>query len=393
MAVSDKERRRLDRCVREAIQEMSQTNHQKPRLLTRDEFREGCLARDGHVCVYCGEKENLSVHHIIERRLFRAKGEEGGYFLDNGATLCDVHHLMAESTEISPVALRRMANIPTVVLPAHLDADQNYDKWGNPILPNGMRLMGELFHEEPVQKVLAKAMMLGYFTNYIKYPRTLHLPWSNASTDDHQLSSAAHFVGQEVVVSEKIDGENSNLYRDRYHARSLEPAVGGDRAKVWEIWERVARDIPEGWRICGENAYAKHSIKYTQLSSYFQVFSIWNERNECLPWDETEEWCQLLGLTTVPILYRGGFDEAKIKALYVPDREPDLMEGYVVRLAGGFPYSAFGMSVAKFVRKNHIQTDKFWRYQVIEPNELAAWDKPSEGAGAEVIKREENVGT
>lgn len=38
-------------------------------LLTRDEFRERCLERDKHQCVICSSKNNLSVHHILERRL------------------------------------------------------------------------------------------------------------------------------------------------------------------------------------------------------------------------------------------------------------------------------------------------------------------------------------
>jgi hypothetical protein len=34
------------------------------------------------------------------------------------------------------------------------------------------------------------------------------------------------------------------------------------------------------------------------------VFSIWNEQN-ALSWDETVEWAELLGLFTVPVLWRG----------------------------------------------------------------------------------------
>jgi hypothetical protein len=47
------------------------------------------------------------------------------------------------------------------------------------------------------------------------------------------------------------------------------------------------------------------------------------------------------------------------------------MEGYVVRLAGEFPYSAFPLSVAKFVRKGHVQTTKHnWRTQAVIPNKM-----------------------
>jgi hypothetical protein len=63
------------------------------KLLTRTEFREGCLERDSYRCVICGETENLSVHHIIERRLW----SDGGYYMENGATLCEEHHIKASN--------------------------------------------------------------------------------------------------------------------------------------------------------------------------------------------------------------------------------------------------------------------------------------------------------
>ena len=57
----------------------------------------------------------------------------------------------------------------------------------------------------------------------VKYPRTPHLMWSKAiSKDDRKLSSVAHFHGKEIVMSEKMDGENSNLMRNCIYARSLD---------------------------------------------------------------------------------------------------------------------------------------------------------------------------
>ena len=67
-------------------------------------------------------------------------------------------------------------------MPPHLYRDQPYDKWGNPVLPNGTRLRGELFDDASVQKVLAPVLAL--FTDRVKYPRTYHLPWSPGLTDD-----------------------------------------------------------------------------------------------------------------------------------------------------------------------------------------------------------------
>lgn len=59
----------------------------------------------------------------------------------------------------------------------------------------------------------------------VKYPRTFHLPYSLTLTDDDKrLESDGHFkLFDEVVVTEKMDGENTTVYQDgRIHARSLD---------------------------------------------------------------------------------------------------------------------------------------------------------------------------
>jgi hypothetical protein len=114
-------------------------------------------------------------------------------------------------------------------------------------------------------------------------------------------------------------------------------------------------------RICGENMLAEHSIKYSDLDSYFYGFSVWNERNVCLSWDETLEWFSLLGITPVPVLYDGIYDEAAIRKLWTDDKWENT-EGYVIRVADQIPYSRFKYDYAKFVRKGHIQTVKHWMY-------------------------------
>lgn len=195
----------------------------------------------------------------------------------------------------------------------------------------------------------------------MKYPRTAHLPWSQDIVgDDLVLADVSAFAGHEVVVTEKMDGENTTLYRDGLHARSLDSAHHPSRSWVKALHARIAHAIPPGWRLCGENLYACHSIAYRHLPSYFLLFSLWDERNVCLSWDETCRWAARLGLATVPVLYRGVWDERRIKALYEPMIEGDACEGYVVRLAGAFSFDDFGTSVGKFVRATHVQTDHHW---------------------------------
>ncbi len=202
-----------------------------------------------------------------------------------------------------------------------------------------------------------------------KYPRTSHLPWSpGASTDDLRMVDVAFFEGVDVVVTEKMDGENTTMYRDGLHARSLDSRHHPSRDWVKRLQAELGYQIPERWRLCGENLYARHSIAYTGLQGYFYLFSIWDETNTCLSWDDTREWAHLLNLPTPPELYRGMWDAAHIEALTI---DPSTTEGYVVRRAEAFPFDAFGTSVAKWVRPHHVQTDQHWMYAPIIPNELA----------------------
>ena len=213
-----------------------------------------------------------------------------------------------------------------------------------------------------------------------KYPRTFHLPWSEGATDDDKTHTEADieqmFAGREVVVTEKMDGENCTIYADGYtHARSLDSAHHPSRAWVKRIASQVGHDLPEGWRVCGENMYARHSVGYDELPSYFLAFSIWLQgplgKSDCLPWGQTEEWCKLLGLQTVPVLYRGPWDADLVKDLWPrPSLYGSQSEGYVVRLARGFRHDEFRTSVAKFVRANHVQTDQHWMHAEIVPNGL-----------------------
>ncbi|MEM6293049.1 MAG: RNA ligase family protein [Myxococcota bacterium] len=168
-------------------------------------------------------------------------------------------------------------------------------------------------------------------------------------------------------MSEKMDGENTTLYPDHVHARSVDSRHHPSRNWVKALHGRIAFQIPKGWRLCGENLYAVHSIAYDDLPSYFLLFSIWDENNRCLDWDTTVEWAQLLEVPTVPVLYDGVFDQAWFDAF---ECDTHAHEGYVVRRAEGFEFDAFGTSVAKWVRKGHVQTDEHWMHKEVVPNGL-----------------------
>ena len=134
----------------------------------------------------------------------------------------------------------------------------------------------------------------------IKYPRTYHLPFSEGvQSDDKLLKNFNSLKDKEVVATLKMDGENTTLYHDNYmHARSIDSKTNWTRDFAKKIHSVIQHDIPEGWRLCCENVYAKHSIHYPDnyLEGYLYLLSIWNEKNECLSFDDTVEFAELLDL-------------------------------------------------------------------------------------------------
>lgn len=219
-----------------------------------------------------------------------------------------------------------------------------------------------------------------------KYPRTPHLPFSpGVDEDDIVLDTGNHFEEREVVVLEKRDGENFTLAPSYCHARSVDSRHHPSRSWIKQRHREIKHHIPEGWRVCGEYLFAEHSIRYTELDSYFEVFSIWDDDNEALSWDETKEWCDLIGLEHVPVLWRGTWDRDRVQAIFHdldtnrredgsmidPEGDVNVQEGIVVRTADGFHYDGFQDHLAKAVRPNHVTTSDHWRYQEIVPNELA----------------------
>jgi len=338
------------------------------KLLIREEFKQHVFTRDHNTCVMC-KLPAVDSHHIIDRSLF----DDGGYYTDNGVSLCHEHHLQAEQTIISCKILRAKAGITEIVLPEHLDTEEEWDHWGNIILPSGARLRGELFFNDNVQKALKDGGVLGSYLEYVKYSRTYHLPTSpNLQNDDRQHKNVHTLFQEPIIASIKMDGECSTLYSDYNHARSIDSKHHESRSWLKALHGRIAHEIPKGWRICGENLFAKHSIHYHHLKDFFYVFSIWDEKNEALSWEDTIAYCDMLGLHTVPIFHSGISCEGLVQQKF--DKYcltcPDPVEGYVVRRSGKIPYQMFRTHTAKYVRAGHVQTDKFWMSQPVIPNIL-----------------------
>jgi RNA ligase. len=203
-----------------------------------------------------------------------------------------------------------------------------------------------------------------------KYQRTLHLPWSRTvSKDDKLIKDIRTLISDDIVVLEKMDGENANLYTKYLHARSIDFGYHESRDWLKRFHASISHNIPDNIKLCGENVFAKHSIFYENLMDYFLLFSIWDENKVCLSWDETVEWAELLDVRLVPVLYRGPWDEKLLRDL--PGKmDLNKQEGYVIRPACQFKASEFSKKVAKYVRPNHVQTDEHWMKRKVIPNLL-----------------------
>jgi hypothetical protein len=333
------------------------------KLLTREQFSEQVIGRAKGKCVFCGDPAT-EAHHIMDRKLFK----DGGYYLDNGAAVCNTCHMKCEDNTFTVEEVRKAAGITEVILPLDFDPDLLYDKWGNITLSDGTRVKGPLFEDTAVQKLLKRELRM--YEHLVKYSSTPHLPQSRTRTeDDKVLKTIEHLLKFNGVATEKMDGENASLYNHHYHARSLDSRHHVSRDWIKSFWATIKEDIPVGWRVCGENLFAEHSIGYNDLPSYFLGFSVWTDKNECLGWDDSLEWFDLLGVTPVPVLYRGPISEQVIMDL-IKGIDITVQEGFVLRNEGSFHYDDFASNVAKWVRPKHVQTDQHWMAKDVVPNGL-----------------------
>lgn len=178
---------------------------------------------------------------------------------------------------------------------------------------------------------------------------------------DISVEKTHNFYANNVLV------HNCTMYSDHFHARSLNTGYHWSRERMKAFHSEIGHLIPEGFRVCGENLVAKHSIHYKNLPHFFLGFSVW-EGTRCLDWDDTLLWFDLLGIYSVPVLWRGIWNEKAIKGV-IEGLDLSQQEGVVVRLTSSFELKDFKSSVAKWVRKNHVQTTQHWMNARPEEND------------------------
>ncbi len=201
-----------------------------------------------------------------------------------------------------------------------------------------------------------------------KYNRTYHLPWSPGATSDDKISTDVNnLVGTEIVITEKLDGENTGMTDKGVYARSHAAFTTSPWSREVRLLHKmkVEDQLGEGVFLFGENMEGVHSIEYTNLDSYFYIFGV-RDNNIWIPWQQVEEYSYLLDIPTVPVLFKGVVSSVKELKSLVDDlvsKQSELggeIEGVVVRSAGMFHNDDFAENVMKWVRKDHVQTDEHW---------------------------------
>jgi len=203
-----------------------------------------------------------------------------------------------------------------------------------------------------------------------KYGRTFHLPMSaGATSDDKVMSSLEGLRVADLVVTEKMDGENTTIHRGGSHARSPDSRYHPSRDWLKAFASAVSPQLAADERIVGENLYARHSVAYDALPSFFLGFA-WIIGAEIQPWDLTLARFEELGIVSVPTLYRGPFRPNLFDDL-VASLDKTGQEGFVARVAEAFDEADMPIRMGKYVRAGHVQSEIHWMKAELVTNRLA----------------------
>lgn len=324
------------------------------KLLSRDEFRQQVFNRDNNLCVIC-KQPAVDAHHIIERKLW----PDEGYYINNGASLCEVHHKLAETNHIPPQAIRLYAGIKETIQPPSFISDWDYDKWGNRLIKwNQSNTGGEI--------------------KYTKYPSTSYFSFSPGGTGekDRMIANIKEFVGVPIGITYKMDGSNVKLTTDYVAARNGIVAQHKSFDLLKAFHKKFCHLIPKDIEIYGEWLYAKHSIHYKDLKAYLQIFGVFDTRtNLWQSWGVVECVADIIGFPTVPVVCREQVFKTEGELISFIVLEGDRVieqghEGLVIRNIYPFHDAQFGRFMAKYVRKDHVQTDEHWSQVEIIKNEV-----------------------
>ena len=194
------------------------------------------------------------------------------------------------------------------------------------------------------------------------------MPFSpGCQRDDKFIKTVSHLLNTDVVITEKLDGGNVCLESEDVFARSHEgPPSHPSFGELKALHSTLKYQIPQDVQVFGEWCLAIKSLEYTEvLPAYLFIIAI-RENGVWKSWQDTQNWASDLCLPTVPQIALTRFSsvqdmKCQVEAItgtasaYGPEKE-----GVVVRRIDEITDEDFEVSVAKWVRKDHVQDDEHW---------------------------------
>ena len=218
-------------------------------------------------------------------------------------------------------------------------------------------------------------------SDFVRFPRTPHLVVLGALEvrDDKVLTpqAAEAFLQKDVVVEEKVDGENLGLSvvdgRVVSQSRGSYVAPGGTSFRGLESWlrpraSRIGKELGEDLVLFGEWCAVRHTVPYDALPDWLLVFDVYDRRSRSFwPLDERDLLAESLHLASVPRLGLGRYDLLALEQLLGASRLGDTaMEGLVLR------HPNEPECRAKLVQPDFVQAiGQHWRSRPAELNRLA----------------------
>ncbi len=179
-----------------------------------------------------------------------------------------------------------------------------------------------------------------------KYPRTPHLQGSKLQPGDEDLSQVSFesIAGKHIVIEEKIDGANSAVSFDADGTLLLQSRghylIGGAREVHYDLfkqWAMAHRDtfyrvLGTRYIMYGEWMYAKHSMFYDALPSYFMEFDIFDREKEIyLDTLSRRELTSRMPISSVPVLAEGNFQHIEDVLKYL-GKSNYVLDGHIKKL-------------------------------------------------------------
>lgn len=203
----------------------------------------------------------------------------------------------------------------------------------------------------------------------VKYPKTPYWPYSpTIGREDEVHQDPQRFVGERVIVTEKLDGSNILIHKGRVYGRGV--SIPSEDKWMGMVKKHHAWKVTEpNVYLYGEDIYGVHSISYDPVAENrtFYAFSLRDAFGTFASFSEMENYAERQEIPIVPVLFRGMFRTLEDIQSFIASVQGECSalggerEGVVLRLACDFPESEFGNATCKSVRTHHVQSDQHWR--------------------------------